>query len=127
MRNAQLAVLFLDLCVGCSRVDEPAKRRAPTTTSGDAVAQPKPVDTGYPESEQVLGLVHRALDLKRDGQFQEALRLVDKALALDPHSPTATKLRHQLVNIIVKIRRRKHDVAAEQVTVSDSNPVDLVD
>jgi hypothetical protein len=57
----------------------------------------------YPEKTEVERLLSRAVQLEATGNFQEALVIVDTALALDAHSPRASSYKQRLEKIIRRI------------------------
>jgi hypothetical protein len=58
----------------------------------------------YPEKADVVTILFRARELRQKFQFHGALELVAKALELDPHSPSALSMQHELVETLKKIQ-----------------------
>lgn len=66
-----------------------------TKVSTDSVA--------YPENMEVERLVVLASGLQQKGEFAKALALVNRALQLDPNSPSASSMKANLEDLIRKI------------------------
>lgn len=66
-----------------------------TKVSTDSVA--------YPENTEVERLVVLAGGLQQKGEFVKALALVNRALQLDPNSPSASSMKADLEDLIRKI------------------------
>ncbi len=66
-----------------------------TKVSTDSVA--------YPENTEVERLVVLAGGLQQKGEFAKALALVNRALQLDPNSPSASSMKVDLEDLIRKI------------------------
>ncbi len=57
---------------------------------------------GYPEDKEVERLIVLAGDFQQKGQFEKALALVNRALQLDPTSPSASSLKVSLEDLLRK-------------------------
>lgn len=112
MRSTFSLAFGAALIVGCAEreaapvagpVTAPGGDSEPTPAAVESASAAIPAAPAYPESEEVQGLLYRARELQRAGQFQEALALADQALARDPNSPAAAALRGELWGIVTKI------------------------
>ena len=66
----------------------------------NAKASTTPVE--YPENKEVERLIILAGELQQKGQFEKALALVNRALQLDPTSPSASSLKASLEDLLRK-------------------------
>lgn len=62
-----------------------------------------PTAAEYPEKTDVARLLSRAVVLESDGKFQEALSIVNEALAVDENSPRAVTYKQRLEDLIRRI------------------------
>jgi hypothetical protein len=125
MKILALLSVLCAVAVGCARSSDPsvtskgealpANEAAPVSgnsPSGDIVGlQPVPspetdaAEAGntYPEKNEVLSLLYRARELRQKSQFQAALELVCQALVVDPHSPAARSMEHEIAEILKRL------------------------
>jgi hypothetical protein len=99
------------MCVGCSKSELPPDVSAQPKATPPALLPVPPTDVPatadglvYPEKADVVAILFRARELRHKFQFQGALDLVSKALELDPHSPSALSMQHELVETLKKIQ-----------------------
>jgi hypothetical protein len=99
-------------CIGCSKTAPPADVSSQPKEALPSVVPVPPSDVSptadgiaYPEKGEVVAILFRARELRQKFQFQGALDLVSKALELDPHSPSALSMQHELVETLKKIER----------------------
>ena len=93
-----------------SSTEKPAPT-IPTPATDRATA-----DVIYPENDAVKRILHSAREMHQRSQFQAALDLVVQALAIDPQSPSALALQHELVELMKRIDHRPNQRA--QATAS---------
>jgi hypothetical protein len=98
-------------CVGCSKPAPPpdvsaqSKETPPALAPVPSTEVPAAADGPvYPEKADVVAILFRARELRQKFQFHGALDLVAKALELDPHSPSALSMQHELVETLKKIQ-----------------------
>jgi hypothetical protein len=98
-------------CVGCSKpavppdVSSQPKETRPALVPVPSTDVPAAADgLVYPEKADVVAILFRARELRQKFQFHGALDLVSKALELDPHSPSALSMQHELVETLKKIQ-----------------------
>jgi hypothetical protein len=104
-------------CIGCSKSEVPVgsganalenrsfpeRIRPPaSTTSPGATVVPERSDA-YPEKSEVVAILHRAREMQRKFQFENAMELVSEALEIDPRSPAAQNMQRQLVEMLKKV------------------------
>src|SRR5258708_30114654 len=98
-------------CAGCSKPVPPADVTTQPKETGPSLVPALPADVPpvadrlvYPEKADVVAILFRARELRQRFQFHGALDLVSKALELDPHSPSALSMQHELVETLKKIQ-----------------------
>jgi hypothetical protein len=98
-------------CVGCSKPALPPDVSAQPKDAPPSLVPVSPTNVPpaadgpvYPEKADVVAILFRARELRQKFQFHGALDLVSKALELDPHSPSALSMQHELVETLKKIQ-----------------------
>ncbi len=128
IRIVTLSILVAS--IGCDRTQpERETVNAPPDQSAEQPANPvvtTPVPTddiasAYAERVEVERLLFRAADLESRGQFEDALILVNQAIAVDPHSPRAAQVKERLEDLIRRIVTTEPD-HDQQLVMPDSMP-----
>jgi hypothetical protein len=113
--------------VGCSKpATPPALTAQPKDTPTSLVPVP-PTEVPeaadalvYPEKADVVAILFRARELRQKFQFRGALDLVSKALELDPHSPSALSMQHELVETLKRIQAPHEPAPADPKSRRDA-------
>lgn len=104
-----IAILLAAIFAGCSNrpdatnehVAQPVANLSGSPTSDTTSPQS---GSAYPEKAEVDALLYRAREMQGKKQFESALALVEKALEIDPHSPSAKAMKERLEEIMKRIR-----------------------
>lgn len=125
-----LVLPFLLITFGCAGpISQPTVEQTSDGSSNPAdvpadVADPqRNASLEYPEKTDVVRLLVRAYELESNGKFEEALVLTDQAVAIDPSSPKANKMKTKLEELLCHIHAspqrdaRKRPAPLAQFTV----------
>ena len=109
-----LALAFLMAVLGCA--EKPTSLQADGEPFGDSTAKANEhIDLEssvrhnddsleYPERADVVRLLVRASELESNGEFQDALVVANEAVANDPSSPKANKMKARLEELLLRIQ-----------------------
>jgi hypothetical protein len=104
MKRLYAPVVVALWAIGCSHGPVNILVTVTPSSSSSSPAPANSIETNqpaaYPEKPKVDRLLTRARDIEQSGQFTNALSIVNQALAIDPHSPSATALKNRLEEII---------------------------
>lgn len=125
MRAVSIIVAFCSICAGCSKPASDSKAaqngtapsaEQPANTSslpetGHTPVETVATDNAYPEKDAVKRILHSAREMYLKSKFQAALDLVTQALEIDPQSPSALAMQHELIEAMKRFER--HDRPAQ--------------
>src|SRR6185437_16313419 len=120
MKTWFIVVAITVTCAGCSKSAVPPDVSAQPKETPPSLGPVPPTDAPqaadgfiYPEKADVVALLFRARELRQKFQFHGALDLVSKALELDPQSPSALSMQHEIVETMKRIRGPREPAPAD--------------